>query len=310
MRKATLLLLSALLLALVANRAYADDAAVVEKVVHDVEEATAVPEGLVASLQEVIFVAHLEAVAEVPREIGHYTWQAARAIGEDPLELAALLISEHSGPAIDFSFETTLANGGHGVTYELDSVGSRGEVGLFQQDAFWVRKANKHYGTDWKEEDLYDPWVNTQIAAYQMRSAKRRHAKKCEGKRSNLHTWVAHWKCATKARNAIRGQCRWAQQKYEKLLYSLTQYETPNLKEVGKEHNKVLRERMKQYEKSRKRRLLKSARVLWKKSGLSTDDPVWQAVKEMSADEIKGLIRNLEADLGYFDDPPWAEEGE
>ncbi|MBD3260835.1 MAG: hypothetical protein GF334_04030 [Candidatus Altiarchaeales archaeon] len=45
-----------------------------------------------------------------------------------------------------------------------------------------------------------------------------------------------------------------------------------------------------------------------KRSGLSTEDPVYISMEEMSVDDLLILIRNMEEELGYFDDPPWRDK--
>jgi len=254
------------------------------------------------------FLVHLLVAAEVPVDVSAHTWEAARAQGVDPYDLAAFLISEHSGPDFDFSVQTALASGGYGVTYDLDSVGSAGELGVYQQEPYWVRKASKALKTEWTKEDLLDLEVNTKVAAYQLWHAQDKHARAC-GKDS-LHTWVAHLKCARKARNQVKGQCRYAQRKYEKLRYSLGAVLTPDLRAVGSEHNKRVRELVRKDEKRRRKGLVKQARKLYAELGVSDDALPHELIDSLTVPELVELVRNLEAEAGYFDPPPWATEGD
>jgi len=186
---------------------------------------------LVGLLDGALFTSRL-ARAGVPPEFGWYTYKAAVAIDIDPYDLGALLISEHSSYRFDFTF-AKMPEYDRPITYEADATGSGGERGLFQQKPDWIYSARTFYGTDWEPDDLYDPWVNTQVAAFQVKHAIESH-EKCAGQ---LHDWMAHWKCGPKARNSYKGQCGFAQRKMLKVKASLRDpYISPeDLKAVGKE---------------------------------------------------------------------------
>lgn len=256
-----------------------------------VEEPTSLPyEG---EVKRFLFAQHLFDVADVPHEYGFYTYDAALEIGEDPYDLAALLISEHSGPDLDFSYEGSKAYP-YTFTYSPDSEGSGGEIGLYQLKPRWARKAAKFYGTDWKAEDLYDPEINTKAAAYVMHQLKKNHREDCGPQENSLHTWSAHYKCARKSRDDLRGRCRWAQKKYEKLRYSLSDFGDTDTKAIGKAHNERLRKLLKKKMRSNKHSLRVRLRKLCKVHELE----VPKKLKKMSLEELQRELEWLEEATG------------
>jgi len=290
----TLLLLALLVLA--AARAEAEPDAT-EASTPVVAEATgwsfALVEGFEKARRE-FFVQHLHEVANVPEEYGRYAWDAATALGEDPYDLASMLISEHSGRRFDFT-PTTAAAYERPITYEADAEGKDGEIGLYQQKEYWVRKARKYYGTDWKAEDLYDPWINTQVAAFQVMHAKRSHGKKCAG---SLHDWMAHWKCGRHSRDGFAGQCGYSQRKFLKLRESLLHPEvTPKeLKKLGKDRYKHFEEKLENQYKTKYRAKRRKLRKRLKKLCEENEFEVPSNLKRMSVEDLERELYLREGD--------------
>lgn len=212
-----------------------------------VEETTSI-------LERSFFVAHLQMVADVPPEYGRYVYDAAIEEGIDPTDLAAILISEKSGPDKDFSLE-----GAHKRPYDFEytphAEGAAGEKGLFQVMPRWARKAG------YTEEDLHDPEKSAKIAAYVVKTNQESH-KDCEKRAYNFHTWVAHYKCARVDRDVIDPEnfCRFKQMKFEQLRISLDSVESPDFKSIREKHQKRLRKVQKRAEKDWMRRQRRAAR--------------------------------------------------
>jgi len=218
------------------------------------------------------FVLVMNARADLPYEYGWYTYRAALEEDVDPLELGAVLISEESGPDVDFSVQGALARSYEYDDWDPDSLGSSKERGLFQIKPRWVWSINKHRGTDYVKDDLFDPEVNARVAAYVVARAKESHKEHCIGRRFNYHeSFVAHWKCAREDRDNIdpKNFCRFKQKKYEKLLISLSAFFSPDFNAIGKAHNQRMKKLKKRHERwvNRKtRRALRKLRKLRKKS--------------------------------------------
>lgn len=243
-----------------------------------------------APLEKDLYVYHLETVANVPKEFSSQMYQAALDIGEDPYDLAALLISEHSGPDMDFSWEGSQEYS-YEFQYQTDSVGSAGELGLFQLMPRWVTLAAEFYGTNWTSEDLLNPEVNIRAAAFVLHTLRESH-QKCEKRTYNYHDWPAHYKCSRTSRDVIdpSNRCRWSQKKFEKLRYSLSQEDKPDLKAMGEAHNKRMASLKDKETRSFKRTQKKRLEALRKEAEI---EPA-KSPKEMSIEEIEGEIQELE----------------
>jgi len=232
-------------------------------------------------VREYLFSIHLFLVADVPYEYGLYTYRAAKSLDEDPYDLASLLISEHSGRDDDFSFE---GSKGYHYTFDYDpsSVGSGGEIGLYQLKPRWARKAAKFYSTDWKAQDLYDPEINTKAAAYVMYQLKKNHLEDCDGENS-WHTWTAHYKCARKSRDDLRGRCRFAQRKWDKVRFSLVNFGSADTKAIGEAHNDRLRVLIDKHQRKSKYVLRKRVQKLCKMHEI----PIPENLRKMSLEELE-----------------------
>ena len=191
-------------------------------------------------LQGLGFVLSLEARADLPYEYGWNTWRAARAEGVDPVELATLLVTEKSGPDIDFSVEGFLRKS-YTYSWDPDAEGALEERGLFQVAPTWAVKAG------FQPSELWEPEVNARVAAFVLRSAHESHAK-CEIRARAraqktglpyimLHTHVAHWKCHKSARDSREGMCYDSQKKFQKTRASLVSSRSPSFRSIGAAYN-------------------------------------------------------------------------
>lgn len=169
---------------------------------------------------------YLEFVADVPREYGASIYLSAVNHGVDPWDLAAVMISEKSGPDYDFSIE-----GGHKRhgTYHWDNtvVGQEGEIGFFQIKPRWARKAG------YKADDLYDPYINIDVAGYVVATNMKSH-EKCEKSHVTYHDWIAHYKCGKSDRNKFEGFCRFKQDNWLRIRESLGSVFSPDFKAINK----------------------------------------------------------------------------
>jgi hypothetical protein len=182
-----------------------------------------------------VYVAHLNLVATIPIEYGWYLFNAALKTGLDPLDLAAVLISEHSGPDKDFSLVGGISRDYY-EDYEVDAEGKAGEVGMFQTMPWWAKKAG------FTQEDLKDPEKSIQIGAFVVKNNQESHSQKCEKQRYVWHTWIAHYKCARKDRDLLEGFCRYKQNKWWQLRISLGSITTPDFKAIKKAQKKALKD--------------------------------------------------------------------
>jgi len=179
------------------------------------------------------FVAHLKAAADLPQEYGWYIFEAATDEGVDPKDLASILISENSGPTLDFSLEGSTQR--HFVMdYSPHEVGSEGERGLFQVGSMWAHAAG------YKGDDLFDPESSARIAAWVIHNNQERHIEKCESQRYSYHTWIAHYKCAPEERDLFDGTCRFKQKKWHKLRMSLDAVASPDFDAIGHQQEKTI----------------------------------------------------------------------
>jgi hypothetical protein len=239
-------------------------------------------------LKGMAFVQHINYVGNVPYEYGWEVYYAALGVADprcecgdeptqgcvkqrkpqfqgnplrchlDPYDLAALLVSENSGPDLDMSIETAKKRQ-YDFDYDPKEVAKAGggERGLFQIKKRWVWKASDYFGIKetWTKDDLFKAEINIWTAAYVWRMAFHSHMA-CERRRYNYHSAAAHFKCAPKDRDTIdpRNFCRFKQKKFEKMQYSFTQVETPDLDALGKAHNKRMRKLRKKAEHDWKRK--------------------------------------------------------
>lgn len=247
-------------------------------------------------LQRFFFTHHLYIVADVPHEYGYYAYDAALVVGEDPYELASLLISEHSGPDVDFSYEGSKEYS-YTFSYSPTSEGKGGEIGLYQLKPRWAAKAGKFYGEDWKASDLYDPEINTRVAAFLLKHLKESHARKCGDQESSFHTWIAHYKCDQKSRDDLRGRCRWAQRKWDKVYLSLQDFGKANVKEIGKAHNERLRKLLEGQERKNKHALRVKIRSLCEEH----DIEIPKNLKKKSLPELQNELQWLEESTGAME---------
>lgn len=91
-----------------------------------------------------------------------------------------------------------------GAPYPTDSVGDDGRsVGLYQLSHAERVDYNQEYDTLYKRVDLFDPVLNTRVAAYTFHDDMVTHATKrrCRGKK---HTPAAHHVCGPKHRDGDR----------------------------------------------------------------------------------------------------------
>jgi hypothetical protein len=147
----------------------------------------------------VLFALYLTVVADVPIEYGAMLYTASADHGVAPLDMAALLVSEHGG------------------AYPADSVSDRGATGLYQIAPFWVQWANAEHSKGWTRDDLFDPAVSTELAAMIVRYTQDRvRSKQCDP--NEPYHWVAHWKCSRATRET---GCEYPVRKYKRIRAEL-----------------------------------------------------------------------------------------
>ena len=166
-----------------------------------------------------LFALHLLIIAGISPEISTEMWLAARHYGVEPYDLAAVLISEHSSYDADFSIMTSIARG-HPYKWPVDREGQAGELGLFQVQARWARKAG------FEADDRADPIASAWIAAYVIHTAQDSHSK-CSDPN---HDWIAHWKGGD--RDALTGQSRFAQSKWSIIRQSIRRLTPVNVRRL------------------------------------------------------------------------------
>jgi len=245
-----------------------------------------------------LFALHLNVVADVPFEYGVRVYLAAKEFGLHPYDLAATLISEHSGPDSDFSLFSS-AGYRHTFKYKPETLGrhaKRGEKerGIFQVKPNWVFTANKKLGTNWKKDDLFDASVNIRVGAFVISENIKSH-KDCgdearkHGLVDTLHSWTAHFKCAAKSRDDLLGRCRVAQRKWDKIRGSLTSVLPVDVKKFGRAHNARVRAVLDSYMSGQRSKLRGKIRNLCEKHGLEIPGDL----KKMSYMELKGELQYL-----------------
>jgi hypothetical protein len=206
-----------------------------------------------------MFATHVNFVADVPIEFGWHLWDASAEYGLDPLDLAAVMISEESGPDRDFSQEGKQRRR-YTFDYETDDVGAAGEVGLFQVVPRWAKKAG------YEVDDRFDPRKSAFIGAYTVRAAHTSH-EDCEARRYNYHTWIAHYKCARVDRDDFEGFCRFKQNKWWQLRTSLDSVQSPDFKAIKKSQDAVLKKVQRRALRDWKREQKRAARRQAKEAG-------------------------------------------
>ena len=189
--------------------------------------------------------------------------------------------------------------------YHPTTEGRGGERGIYQIKPRWARKAGKYYGEDWNADSLWDPWINTRVAAFLVVHLTENHKKSCVKARDKLHEihvelpdktvdldFVAHYKCVSKVRNIIdpRTRCRYAQKKFEKLFISLHSVQKPDLKAIGKAHNEKKAAQLAKIQKNEKRKLRHKLRDLRKELGLEVK---YHLIKEMTLEELRFAVKYL-----------------
>jgi hypothetical protein len=185
------------------------------------------------AMSDSLFILEMKVVAEIPADYSRYILTASRAYSVDKLDLAAVLISEHSGPDKDFSLEGSLSRD-YPQDYDPNSVGQAGEIGLYQIMPRWAKLAG------YTKNDLYDPEKNTQVAAFVISTNKAKHIRSCETQKYVYHTWIAHYKCERKDRNKFDGFCRNKQNNWWLLRASLGEWLSPDFNAMRKEQKSVL----------------------------------------------------------------------
>lgn len=245
-----------------------------------------------------LFALHLNVVADVPFEYGVRVYLAAQEFSLDPYDLAATLISEHSGPDYDFSVYNS-AGYRYEFDYETTSLGrhtKKGEKerGLFQVKPNWVHVANGKLGTAWTKDDLFDPAINIRIGAFVVSENMASHEgcpskARDRGLTDTLHSWTAHFKCGRSARDDLRGRCRTAQRKWDKLRGSLTSLLPGSAKRFGKVHNDRLRKIIEAYQSKSKHLLRRRIRRICEKHEIE----VPKRLKKMSVEQLQEELRWL-----------------
>lgn len=189
------------------------------------------------------FATYLSFAVDFPYEYGLLVHDSASSRGIDPWDLAAVLISEKSGPDYDFSIEGSIKQYG---TFKWDNsnVGQEGEVGFFQIKERWARKAG------YKGDELYKEEVNIDVAGYVVSENMNSH-EKCKSQKGTYHDWIAHYKCAKSDRNKFEGFCRFKQENWERIRESLGKVMSPDFKEINKNmKNRIEKKRKKNADES------------------------------------------------------------
>jgi hypothetical protein len=215
-----------------------------------------------------LFALHLTMAAQIEPEVGVMVYDAALEEGVDPYDVAAVMISEESGPDWDFSLVTAARRRTAGIYlgYEYDEVGQMGEMGYFQVAPRWGKLWAKERGLEPDTVDLHDEKTNIQVGAFVWRKALESHAKHavdekdiedCKRRKSRArrhiasgapeelwpmptcrdipdHHPIVHYKCKPESRNDMCGQCARAQLKWTQLRESLTMIKSDRNTEVRK----------------------------------------------------------------------------
>lgn len=220
-------------------------------------------EALEYEVQGAVFVTHIYFVGNVPPEYGWYVYEAAKKEGVDPLDLAAVLISENSGPDKDFSIQGALHRP-YKLDYETTAEGKAGERGLFQVIPYWGKKAG------FPEEDLFDPQVNAEVAAFVVATNKQSHIK-CKQRKYNYHTWIAHYKCARVDRDSLEGFCRFKQNKWWRLRASLDAVLSPDFAGIAEAQQETLDKVQRRAQRDKLRAHKKAAEAIEKSATQNAD---------------------------------------
>lgn len=203
-----------------------------------------------------LFAIHMTMAAQIDPDVAVMVYDAAQEEGVDPYDVAAVMISEESGPDWDFSLVAAAGRREAGISfgYEHDEVGGLGEMGYFQVAPRWGKLWAKDRGIEASSVDLHDAKTNIQVGAYVWRRALESHAKHAVGagdiddcirKKSRAlrhraagedaelwpipdcrdkpdHHPIAHYKCTRDSRDSMCGQCARAQLKWGQIRESLT----------------------------------------------------------------------------------------
>ena len=177
---------------------------------------------------------HLWLVAGVPVEVSREMHLASEDLGLDRYDLAAYLLSEHSGPEAQWSVLASIARG-HEIDWTDSRDGSAGERGLFQTMPRWARKAG------YSAAELGDPIVSVRVGAYVLDQAEESH-RDCMLRRYPWHRLsIRHVKCGSSARDDTEGQCAYSARKWWKIRVTLGAIFPLDLRAIGREHNDYAR---------------------------------------------------------------------
>lgn len=177
-----------------------------------------------------LFAFYLNYTTEFPFEHGLLVHQSAVSRDIDPWDLAAVLISEKSGPEYDFSIEARWKKRRRSLRWDNSVVGREGEIGYFQIKERWARLAG------YRGDDLYDPEINIDVAGFVVQKNRESH-ERCRsrsGSRANYHGWIAHYKCGREDRDKFDGFCRFKQNQYYRIRESLGRISSPNFQEINR----------------------------------------------------------------------------
>ncbi len=186
------------------------------------------------------FSKYINYVADVSIENSELIFETAKKYEIDHWDLAAVMISEKSGPDYDFSLEGA-SKRDYDYDWDNSVVGKEGEIGYFQIKPYWARKAG------YKGDDLFDEKINIDVAGFVVWHNMNSH-KKCE-KKVNYHEWIAHYKCGKSDRNKFNGFCRFKQNQWHRIRYSLGKKDSPDFKKFNKELKKDLDDRIEDVKK-------------------------------------------------------------
>jgi len=148
---------------------------------------------------------------DVPLSYSLWAYQEAQLYGSEVEELR-LLPEDIIGMLV--------VESGRAAPYDHMATGKDGERGLYQLSWSELKEYNEAYGTGHTLDDLYDPLVNTMVAAYTFYDDRHTHVTKRRCKRHvakgvttnpedgslmpvngpQEHPWEAHHKCGPKQR--------------------------------------------------------------------------------------------------------------
>jgi hypothetical protein len=189
-----------------------------------------------AEPDQVMFVRHLQSVANIDAISARALHEAAEHFELDPFDLATTCITEHTGSVWDLSILGALRRN-KPIAY-TNRDGAAGEVGLCQISPTWLAKlrANVPELVDVSEETLRtDPSTNALAAAFVVSEAIRRHSLHGDDDPvAGPHPWWAHYKCApyrasdpTSGRGYKCGTCGYSKRKWQRVRHSISRITPP-----------------------------------------------------------------------------------